>query len=140
MVAGAGETSGNEHRADFVAVESGGVGLVVEPRSTDVHRWGAVEESFFDGVAVQGGDRAQPARDCRSCPATALKVTGEAFDVVAGDLEQRQLTLLAPGCELAQVQRVRVAGETRVATQEAKQRLLFEIAEHAISTALQGQG
>ena len=73
-------------------------------------------------------------------PGHVLEVTGEAFDVVAGDVEQRQLTLLAPGCELAQVQRVGVAGETRVATQEAEQRLLLEIAEHAISTALQGQG
>ena len=50
----------------------------------------------------------------------------KAFDVVAGDVEQRQLALLAPGRELAQVQRVRVAGETRVATQEPDQRSLLE--------------
>ncbi len=71
---------------------------------------------------------------------TFLEVAGEAFDVVAGDVEQRQLALLAPGRELAQIQGVGVAGQTGVAAQEAEQRLLLDIAEHAISAALHRQG
>ena len=34
----AGETGGDEHSADFVAVQAGGVGLVVQARPTDMHR------------------------------------------------------------------------------------------------------
>ena len=37
VVAGAAETGGDEHGADFVAVQAGGVGLVVEARPTDMH-------------------------------------------------------------------------------------------------------
>jgi hypothetical protein len=59
---------------------------------------------------------------------------------VTGDVEQSQLALLAPRRELAQIQRVGVTRETRVAIQEAEQRLLLDIAEHAISTALHRQG
>jgi len=67
-------------------------------------------------------------------------VTGEAFDVVAGDVEQCQLALLAPGGELAQIQGVRISGETGVAARQAEQCLLLEIAEDAVSAALHGQG
>ena len=34
-----GEAGGDEHRADFVAVETGCVGFVVEAWSTNMNRW-----------------------------------------------------------------------------------------------------
>jgi hypothetical protein len=39
MVAGAGETGSDEHRADLVAVEAGCVGLVVQAGPTDMNGW-----------------------------------------------------------------------------------------------------
>jgi hypothetical protein len=40
--------------------------------------------------------------------AAGFQVAGEAFDVGAAGAEQAQLVLLAPGCVLAQVQRIRL--------------------------------
>jgi hypothetical protein len=139
VVTGASQSGGDEDRSDFVAVQARGVGLVIEPRPAYVHRRRAVEQSFLDGVAVQGGDRAQPTRDRRPRPTCILKVTGEALDVVAGNIEQRQMALLAPRRELAQVQGVGVARQPRVAAQEADQRLLLQGAEHAIRSTLHRQ-
>src|SRR5436190_518560 len=51
MVAGARESSGDEHGPDFVAAQAGGAGLVVEPRPAHVDRRGDRDESFFFGVA-----------------------------------------------------------------------------------------
>ena len=49
MIAGAGETGGDEHRPDFVAVQTRGVRLVIQPRPADVDSRGVIEQSFFDG-------------------------------------------------------------------------------------------
>ena len=38
-------------------------------------------------------------------------MASEAFDVMPGDIEQSELSLLTPRRELAQIQRVRVAGQ-----------------------------
>ena len=137
MVAGAGESGGDEHGADFVAVQSGRVRLVVQAWSTNMHGWGAVEESFFDGVLVQTGDRAQSPGDRCARPTTVLEVAGERFDVCAGDGEQSDATVVAPLRELAQVQRVRVTSEAGVAAQEPCQGSKLDIAEHVIGDALQ---
>jgi hypothetical protein len=77
-----------------------------------MHRRRSLEQSFLDGVAVQGGDRAEPTSDRGACAADVLKVAGEAFNVVTGDIEQRQLALLTPGGELAKIQGVRVTRES----------------------------
>ena len=53
VIASAGEPGRDQHRADLVAVQAGGVGLVVEPRSTHMHRRRAIEQTFFDRVPVQ---------------------------------------------------------------------------------------
>jgi hypothetical protein len=77
------------------------------------------EEFFLDGVAVEPGDRAEPARDGGLGAAAGLQVAGEALDVGAAGLEQAQMALLAPARELAQVQLVCLAGQVAVAGQES---------------------
>ncbi len=37
VIAGAGEAGGDEHRADLVAVQAGGVGLVIQAWSAHMH-------------------------------------------------------------------------------------------------------
>ena len=85
------------------------MGLVVDARSTDVHRRGVLDHAFLFGVAVEPDDRAQPPRYRRPRPAAVLELAGEALDVDAANLEQAMLTVPAPGGELAQIQRVGVA-------------------------------
>jgi len=96
------EAGRDEHRTDLVAVKTGCVGLVVQAWPADMHRRRSLEQSFVDGVAVKRGDRAQSARDRRPRP-TEIQLTCEGFDVVAGDIKQRQLALLAPRRELAKI-------------------------------------
>jgi hypothetical protein len=60
VVTGPGEPGRDEHGADLVAVQSGGVGLVVQPGAADVHGRGVVDKSLLLGVAVEAGDRARP--------------------------------------------------------------------------------
>ena len=91
-----------------------------------------LEQLFLDGVAVEPGDRAQPAGDGRPCPAAGLHVAAEALDVGAAGLEQVQAVLLAPGGELPQVQRVGVAGQAAVAGQEPDQRGLLASREQRL--------
>jgi hypothetical protein len=52
------EPGGDQERADFVALEAGGMGFVVQPRAADVHCRGMIEQFFFDGVPVEPGDGA----------------------------------------------------------------------------------
>ena len=63
---GGAEPGGDQQRADLVAVQAGGVGLVVDPRSADVRGEGMVERVFLDRVLVQSGDGGQPACDGRA--------------------------------------------------------------------------
>jgi hypothetical protein len=102
-------------------------------------RWGAVEEVFFDGVAVQAGDRAQPPRDRGSGATEVLEMASEALDVVTGDVEQGELSVLAPARELTKVQSVGIAGQARVPAEEPDQGPLLDAAEHAVSAALHRQ-
>jgi hypothetical protein len=47
------EAGGDEEGADFVAVQTGSVGLVVEAGSADVRGRGSLEEAFLFRVAVE---------------------------------------------------------------------------------------
>jgi len=57
------ESGGDQEGADLVAVQGGGVRLVVQSRSADVGGRGVVKEFFLDGVLVEAGDGAQPPSD-----------------------------------------------------------------------------
>lgn len=129
VVAGAGESGRDQHRADLVAVQSGRVGLVVQTRPADMHRRGDCDEAFFFGVAVERRDGAQPSGDRGASLALGLEVAAEAFDVGAARTEDRQMPFGAPGDVLAQVERVGLTGQAAVAGQEAGQRELFLRAE-----------
>ena len=93
MLGGRAEPGGDQQRAELVAVQPGGVGLVVQPGPADVHGRGMVEEFFLDGVPVEPGDGAQPAGDGGPGPAAGFQVAGEALDVGAAGLEQAQVVL-----------------------------------------------
>ena len=132
VVASAGESGGDEHRPDFVAVETGGVGLVVQTRSPDMNCGRAVEETLFDGVPVQRGDRAQPSRDRRPGAAELLEVASERLDVAASHSEQARVPVMAPLRKLPEIERVRLAGQPGVAAEEACERSHLVGTEHVI--------
>jgi hypothetical protein len=104
----------------LVAVQAGGVRLVVQPRPPHMRRGRVSEQFFLDGVAVEPGDRAQAAGDGGPGPATGFQVPGEELDISAPGLEEVQLVLLAPAGELAQVQLVRLPGQAAVPGQEPR--------------------
>jgi hypothetical protein len=86
---------------EFVAIQVGDVRLVVDARSTDVHRRGMGDDAFFSGVAVEADDRAQPAGHGGPGLAAVFEIAGEAFDVNPADVEQTVIVLPAPDSELA---------------------------------------
>jgi hypothetical protein len=88
-----------------------------------------VGEFFLDGVPVEPGDGAQAAGDGGPGPAAGFHIPGEALEVGPPDLEQPQVTLLAPGRVLAQVQRVSLTGQAGIASQEPGQCQSFLVGE-----------
>ena len=58
MLGGRAEPGGDQERAELVAVQGGGVGLVIQPGTADVRGGRVVEEFFLDGVLVEPGNGA----------------------------------------------------------------------------------
>ena len=112
------ETGGDQHLAEFVVVQPGGVLLVVQPGVQDVSGRRTVKQVFFYRIPAESGDPAQPAGDRRPGLAFGFQVTGEALDVSTTALEQADVALAAPGGVLPQDQRAGVADQARVAGQE----------------------
>jgi hypothetical protein len=129
VVAGAGETSGDQHRSDLVAVQARGAGLVVEAWPAHVHRRRGRDHAFLFGVPVEAGDGAQPPGDRCTRFAERLEVPTEGLDVGAARTEQPHAPFRAPGDVLAQIQRVRLTGQAAIASQEADERKLLFRAE-----------
>jgi hypothetical protein len=71
-----------------------------------MHGRRVVDETFLLGVAVEPGDRAQPARDRGAGATVGFEITGEAFDVDPVRLEQPEVVLCAPVAVLAEVRGV----------------------------------
>src|SRR5262245_66290958 len=94
--------------------------------------WGVIEEFFFYGVAVEPGHGAQAPGEGGPGAAAGFQVTGETLDVGAARLEQANVVLLAPAGELAQVQRVRLAGQAGVAGQEPSQGEPLGLGKHGL--------
>jgi hypothetical protein len=126
------EPGGNQEGAELVAVQGGGVRLIIQPRPAHVRGRGVVEELFLHGVLVETGDGAQPPGDGGAGAAACLQLTGERFDVRAADREQRQRAEAAPGGELAQVQGVGLAGQAAVPGQLTGQREPLGVGEHRL--------
>jgi hypothetical protein len=130
VLTGRAEPGGDQQRAELIAVQPGGVRLIVQPRTADMSSRGVIEEFLLEGVPVEPGDGAQAAGDGGPGPAARFQVAGEAFDVGAAGLEQADVVLPAPARLLAQVQRVRLARQAGVTGQEASQGQLLWAGEH----------
>jgi hypothetical protein len=120
VLGGRSESGSHKESSDFVAVEPGGVRLVVEARPADMDRWRVIEKLLFDGIAVEAGDSAQAPGDSGASPAASFEVATEALDVGASRPEEVDAVLLAPRDELAKVQRVRLSGESAVVRPESR--------------------
>ena len=77
-----------------------------------------VEELFFDGVAAEPGDGAQPPGDGRPGAAAGFQVTGEALDARAAGGDSRIWCCWHQDAYLAQIQLVGLPGQADVARQE----------------------
>ena len=97
---------GYQQGTEIVAVQGGGVRLIVQAGPPHVGGRGMVQEFLLDRVLKEPGDRAQPPGNGRASAASCFQVAGEAFDVGAADGEQGKGAGAAPGGELAQVQRI----------------------------------
>ena len=93
---------------------------------------GAVEETVLFGVGVEPGHRGQATGNGRPSSAQLLEVAGEALDVGTADIEQAQVTALAPGDELAQIEGVGVTGRSSLAGQGAGEGEPLGLAAHAV--------
>ena len=91
-------------------------------------------EQFYR-VLAEPGDSAQAAGDGGPGTAAGFQVTGEALDVGPAAPEQPQVVLLAPVGVLAQVRRVRLAGQAGVAARESCQGKPFRLGEHRLDMA-----
>jgi len=88
-----------------------------------------VQEFLLNGVLVEPGDGGQPPGDGGAGASSSFQFPGEPFDIGAADGEQGQGSGAAPGGELAQVQRVGLAGQPPVPGQESGEGEPFGIGE-----------
>jgi hypothetical protein len=119
----------DQKSTDLVAVEPDSIALVVETRAADVNCW---RGGYKPRVATEAGDRAQPPGD--SCPGSAslLGRSGVELDVGTADRQEPETLPLAPGDELAQVERVGLPGEPAVAGEVPCQRKALGVSEDAV--------
>jgi hypothetical protein len=94
VLGGRAEPGGDQHCAELVAVQPGGVRLIVQPGTADMRGWRVSEQVFLDGVPVESGHAAQAAGDGGPGAASGLQVAGEAFDVGTASLEEAQVMVL----------------------------------------------
>jgi hypothetical protein len=87
VIGGRSKAGSHKESSDLVAVEPGGVRLVVEARPADMDRWRVIEKLLFDGISVEAGDNAQAPCDRRASPAASFEVATETLDVGASRLE-----------------------------------------------------
>jgi hypothetical protein len=112
------EPGGDQERTEFVAVQSGGVGFVVQAGPANMRGGRVIEEFFLDRVPVEPGDGAQPPCDGGPGAAAGFQIAAEELDVGAAGLEQAELVLLAPAGELPQVQLIRLTRQAAVGGEE----------------------
>jgi hypothetical protein len=132
MLACSPEPGGDQQGTELVAVQRHGMGLAVHPWTADMRGRRGAEEFFLDGVFVEPGDGGQPPGDRGAGPAPGFQVPGKGFDLRAADGEQGQRPGPAPGCELAQVQGLGLAGQAAVSGQEPGEGDPFGIGEDGL--------
>src|ERR671910_2776391 len=104
MVPGACQPGVDQNGAYLVAVQAGGVGLVVQAGSTYMRRRRDRDQTLLFGVAVEAGHGAQAAGDRGPGSAQGLEVAGETLDVGASRPENPHSVFGAPGDVLAQIE------------------------------------
>ena len=87
VLCGRPEPGGDQEGAELVAVQGGGVRLVIQPRPTDVRRRRVLEELFLHGVRVEPGDGAQPPGHGGAGTAARFEFPGEDLDIRVADRE-----------------------------------------------------
>ena len=115
-----------------------GTGLVVHPGTADMSGRGVIQEFLLYRVLVEPGDSGQPAGDRGAARPPVFQVAREAFDVSAADGEQGQRAGAAPGSELAQVERVRLAGQAPVSGQEPGEGEPFRVSKGGLDRGERG--
>jgi hypothetical protein len=126
------QAGGHQQGPHLVAVQPGGMRLIVDARSAHMHGRRVSQQAFLFGVAVEAGDRAEPSGDGGPSSAAALQIAGESLDVSPSDLEQVELMIIAPADELAEVQGVGISGQAAVAGQEPSERQPSRIGKDGI--------
>ncbi len=129
VLGGRPKPGGDQQGAEFVAVQGGGMRLIIQPGTADVRGRGVVQELFFVGMTVEPGDGAQPPGYGGAGPPACFQFPGEGVDIGAADREQRQGTCPAPAGELAQVEGVGLAGQAAVPGQEPGERESLGVGE-----------
>ena len=127
-----GQPSSHEEGADLVAIQAGGMRLVVQSGPADMGRRRPLEQALLFGVAVETRDRAEATSDSCSSAPTRFEVAGEALDVSPPGAEQAQVVLGAPGDELAQVKGIGLTGQSSVAGKVRRQRVPLSVGEHQV--------
>lgn len=111
------EPSGDEEGSDLVAVQTDGMGFVVNPWAADMDCRRMGDQAFLFGVAIEAGHGAQPSGDGGGGPAPSLQVASEGLDIATPDLEESEVAFGAEADELTEVQGVGVSGEAPVAAE-----------------------
>ena len=91
-----------------------------------------LQKLLLDGVAVEAGDCAKPPGTRRASRPRASRPTAKALDVRSLCLEEVDVVLLAPGGELAQVERVSLAGEPAVTGEESGETNPLGVGEYGL--------
>jgi len=94
VLGGRPEPGSDQQRAELVAVQPGGVRVIVQARTADMSGWRVLEQVFLDGLPVEPGHGAQAAGDGGPGAAAGLQVAGETFDVGTARLEEAQVMVL----------------------------------------------
>jgi hypothetical protein len=77
VLGGRAEPGGDEEGAGLVAVQGGGVRLIIRPGAADMGGRGVAGELFLDGVLAEARDGAQPAGDGGAGTALCFQFAGE---------------------------------------------------------------
>jgi hypothetical protein len=87
-----GQPRRHQHGADLVAVQSGGMGLVVQAGPTHMRRRGDRDETLLFGVAVEAGHAAGPADDRDPGPARRAALGARAPDSITSCVPTRSFS------------------------------------------------
>ena len=74
MLSRRSESGRDEERSYLISVKADGVGLIIDPRPTDVDCRRVGDEAFFFGVTVEAGHGAQTATDRGRGPAPSFQL------------------------------------------------------------------